>query len=108
MKFDSTLGEAAMKQVYLIDGYNLLHAMGLLHGRTGPHGLERARTSFLDTLATSFGEEAARLTVVFDAAVSPPGLEAELVYRRIHVKFAKGRLSADDLIEDLIAAEASP
>ncbi len=30
---------------YLIDGYNLLHAMGALTGRVGPNGLASGPTS---------------------------------------------------------------
>ena len=36
-----------MATLYLIDGYNLLHAMGVLQGRVGPLGLEKARLRLL-------------------------------------------------------------
>ena len=38
-------GRATMH--YLIDGYNLLYAMGVIHGRLGPAGLEKARLRLL-------------------------------------------------------------
>ena len=51
--------------IYLIDGYNLLHAMGILHGRTGPTGLEKARLGLLGLLKGAYGDEASAVTVVF-------------------------------------------
>ena len=54
--------------LYLIDGYNLLHAMGVLRGRVGPTGLEKARRRLLGLLHGSYGDESCRVTVVFDAA----------------------------------------
>ena len=55
---------------YLIDGYNLLHALGRLQTRTG---LEKARLRLLSRLHTAFGNESVHVTVVFDAAHPPPG-----------------------------------
>ena len=45
---------------YVIDGYNLLYAMGLVHARMGPHGLEKARLALLGRLADSGGAKARR------------------------------------------------
>ena len=95
-------------QTYLIDGYNLLHAMGILLGRVGPHGLEKARLNLLGVLAGSFDKEADRLTVVFDAASAPAGVEAKQEYRDITVLFAQGGQEADDLIESLISRQDNP
>jgi hypothetical protein len=94
---------------YLIDGYNLLHAMGLLHGRAGPHGLEKARLGLLGRLHGHFGTDAANVTVVFDATSPPPGVAPDQDYQGIHVRFAVGRgRQADDLIEDLIRGDSAP
>lgn len=90
---------------YLIDGYNLLHALGLLHGRTGRHALENARLALLDRLCGD--AEAATVTVVFDAAGAPPGAVGEEEYRGIHIYYALDG-SADDAIEMLIHDEATP
>ena len=57
-----------MSATYLIDGYNLLYAMGVLGGPVGPHGLEKARLRLLGLLHGSFAEESFTVTVVFDAA----------------------------------------
>ena len=63
----------AMSATYVIDGYNLLHAMGLLGGRAGPHGLEKARGQLVGLLRGGFGGQAGAVTVVFDAANAHAG-----------------------------------
>jgi len=35
---------------YLIDGFNLLHGIGVLRARVGPQGLEKARLRLLGLL----------------------------------------------------------
>jgi len=95
-------GAAAMR--YVIDGYNLLYATGLLHARTGPHGLEKARLALLGRLVGS-GE--AEVTVVFDAGHAPPGAPAEKDHQGVRVLFALKR-EADDLIEELIGQDSAP
>ncbi len=93
---------------YLIDGYNLLYAMGTLHARTPPDGLERARAALFGFLKGRHGDEAARVTVVFDARRAPRGAVAEANYQGIQVYFAVGHDEADDLIELLIRRASSP
>jgi uncharacterized protein len=92
---------------YLIDGYNLLHAMGLLLGKVGPHGLEKARLALLGRLHGRYGPDAGRVTVVFDASRAPPGAEAEQDYHGVRVRFAL-REEADDVIEELIRRDSTP
>jgi uncharacterized protein len=92
---------------YLIDGYNLLYAMGLLHGRAGPHALEKARLALLGRLCGCHGAEAAAVTVVFDGAGAPPWAVPEQDYQGVRVYFALDG-EADDLIEDLIRRDAAP
>jgi predicted RNA-binding protein with PIN domain len=93
---------------YVIDGYNLLHAMGLLHGRVGPKGLEKARLGLLGLLRAVYGEESTAVTVVFDAAHAPPGVPEEVEYQGIHIRFAVQQEQADDLIEKLIRLDSAP
>jgi predicted RNA-binding protein with PIN domain len=93
---------------FLIDGYNLLHAMGILGGRAGPHGLEKARLGLLSLLHDIYGEEASTVTVVFDAAHPPVGAPEVREFHGIHVRFAVHEAEADDLIEALIRQELAP
>lgn len=93
---------------YVIDGYNLLHALGLAHKRMGPTQLEKARLRLLGQLRGALGDEAARATVVFDAARAPPGAEREQEYQGIQVLFAVGAGQADDRIEELIRRHSAP
>ena len=97
-----------MSAPYVIDGYNLLHAMGVLGGRAGPRGLEKARGRLLGLLAGAFADNTAAVTVVFDAAGALPGADAELAERGLHVLFAVGKQEADDVIERLIRQSSAP
>jgi uncharacterized protein len=92
---------------YLIDGYNLLHHVGLLTGRVGPSGLEKARRALLGHLSGRFGEQAADVTVVFDAQHAPPTAADTFDYQGIHVLFTRSE-EADDVIEDLIRRASAP
>ncbi len=93
----------------LIDGYNLLHASGILARGVGPGSLERSRNALLNFLAESLAErELARTTVVFDARQAPPGLPRVTKYRGITVRFAPKGSDADTVIEELIAANHAP
>ena len=92
----------------LIDGYNLLHASGVFP-TGGPPTLERARVALLDFLIESLpAKELPRTIVVFDAAHAPPGLPREIEHRGLAVRFARRGGSADELLEELIAAEPDP
>src|SRR5258707_1335531 len=93
---------------YLIDGYNLLHAMGALQGRVGPQGLEKARLRLLGLLRASYEDQASAITVVFDAAGAPPGSKEEQDFQGIQVRFAVHQKEADELIEDLIHHDSVP
>src|SRR5271154_2768213 len=94
--------------LYLIDGYNLLHAMGVMRARMGRTGLERARGQLLGLLAGAYGAETNRVTVVFDAAAAPRNAEREQQHRGITVRFAVDEEEADDLIEQLIRKASVP
>lgn len=93
---------------YIIDGYNVLHALGLLRGRTGPHGLEKARLHLLGMLSGVYGDAATTVTVVFDAHHPRPGVEDQTDYHGLHVRYAAHHPAADDLIEELIRHDAAP
>ncbi len=93
----------------LIDGYNVLHAVGLLGGGVGPGGLRRAREALLGVLAASLEpKQRAATTVVFDAHHAPPDVPATVRYRGLTVRYAVGYPDADTLIEELIRRESAP
>lgn len=91
---------------YLIDGYNLLYAIGLANRNLPAKGLERARTRLLDWLADRMKGRDALIRVVFDAQNSPAP-SSEYAHRGVRVRFAF-RQTADELIEELIHAEPHP
>ena len=91
---------------FLIDGYNLMHAAGLVGRNTPAAQFEGARTRFLDWLADGAKGRDAVLRVVFDALHAPvPSLET--VHRGVRVRFAF-KQTADDVIEELVAVEHKP
>ncbi len=93
----------------IIDGYNLLHASGILGRGVGPGGLERSRNALLNFLAESLDEAVlASTTIVFDARQAPRGLSRTVQHRGMTVRFADPGLDADDVIEALIKANTAP
>jgi predicted RNA-binding protein with PIN domain len=93
----------------LIDGYNLLHASGILGRGIGPGSLERSRNALLNFLVESLDErELPRTTVVFDAREAPPGLPRIVQHRGLTVRFAEPGSDADQVIEELVKANSSP
>ena len=91
---------------YLIDGYNLLHALGLARKHGGRAAWDRARRILLDWLADRHGAIAGTVTVIFDAQNSLGGVVEE-THRGLRVLRDRGR-TADDMIEDLLRDERSP
>lgn len=96
-----------MPDSYLIDGYNLLHALGMVQRDMPPGGLEEARRRLLDFLARAFGPETV-VTIVFDARHAPRHLGRRQVHEGLQVEFAPAGKSADDRIEELIELAAVP
>jgi len=93
----------------LIDGYNLLGAVGIIGRGVGPGSLERSRLALLNFLAESIDpEEIPRTAVVFDAHEPPPGLPRRVEHRGLTVRFSSGYEDADSLIEELIRTDSSP
>lgn len=88
---------------FLIDGYNLMHAIGLASKRMSAKKFESKRGEFLDWLAKETTGRGVEVRVVFDAqqAVMP---SAESVHKGLRVRFAY-RQTADDVIESLVVQE---
>ncbi len=93
----------------LIDGYNLMHARGLMERDFGPDGLRRARTRFLDDLAASLGPlDSAGAVVVFDAAHPPPDRPDRAKHKGLTILFAVDDEDADARIEAILASHPTP
>ena len=93
----------------LIDGYNLLHVTGIVGSKIGPATFQRARNALLNFLAAALDEtERTSTTIVFDGRDAPPGLPKHLSHAGMTVRYAPRHLEADDVIEELIAADHSP
>lgn len=93
----------------LIDGYNLLNAVGIIGYGTGASSLERSRLALLNFLAESLDPaELAATTIVFDAHSPPSGLPRVLEYRGLRIRFAVQYDDADSLLEELIRADSAP
>ena len=91
---------------FLIDGYNLMHAVGLARKSLPAGDLKRARTRLLDWLADAAKGRDSTMRVVFDGQ-SAPAESPEADHRGVRVRFAFRR-TADDEIEELLAAESYP
>jgi predicted RNA-binding protein with PIN domain len=92
---------------YLIDGYNLMYALGLVRKDGGRAGWDRARRQLLDWLAEHLGTSAADATIALDAQSARPAPVIAETYRGLNVIRRPSR-AADDLIEDLVRNERSP
>jgi uncharacterized protein len=92
---------------YLIDGYNLMYALGLARRNGGRAAWDRGRRLLLDWLADQHGPAAGDVTVVLDAQNARGGQVIEESHRGLRVLRKAGR-AADDMIEDLLKVEPSP
>jgi predicted RNA-binding protein with PIN domain len=94
--------------LFLIDGYNLMHAVGAVPLGRARSSFDAARKRFLDWLADSpqvrLGTHSIR--VVFDAQNSTRDL-GSTTHRGLLVTYSF-RQTADDLIEALIRTEPNP
>lgn len=93
----------------LIDGYNLLNTSNIFPRGRQAGTLAAAREALLKFLAQALAPKLrSRTTIVFDAAMAPPGLPREQAWEGITVRFAPRKATADEVLEELIAAAADP
>ena len=93
----------------LIDGYNLLHAAGIIPRGIGAGTLQRARSALLNWLVAELEpDQVAETTVVFDAANPPPGLPRRVDHQGLTVLFSTDHENADAMLEELIRQAAVP
>lgn len=90
---------------FLIDGYNLMYAVGYANKAMSAGELARGRARLLDWIADLRGDRPDTVRVVFDAAGGKKSGEA--THRGLFVRFSH-KQSADDVIEALIAGEKKP
>lgn len=93
----------------IIDGYNLMHALGMTRARYGPGDLERARLRFVNFLKSRLEErQRVRTTVVFDAHDAPPDGDRRVLIDGLEILYAEPGGDADTLIERLLAEHSAP
>ena len=93
----------------LIDGYNLLHAIGYHGDLSEPGVLEAARVRMLEKLSQYLTEEERKNSlVIFDAGHRSKDLEQQYVRDLIRVEFAMDHLDADSRIQELIRDDNVP
>lgn len=93
----------------LIDGYNLMHAVGFARSRYSQGQLEQARQRLLKFLLVHLRDsELPRTTVIFDAANAPVGLPGRSNLHGMAIVFARPGGDADTLIEEMIAEHSAP
>jgi len=89
---------------YIVDGYNLMHALGLVATGAAEPAFHAARVRYLDWLAQKvLHKPSASCRVVFDAQRSKRDLGSS-THRGLIVQYSH-RITADDLIENLLAVE---
>ncbi len=93
---------------WLIDGYNVMHAAGVMNARRGGKAFYLARKRFLNELAAALGPLVGETTVVFDASHPPAGFPVESTYKGITVIFAVADDDADARIERMIGEHPNP
>lgn len=93
----------------ILDGYNVMHAAGLVRFRNGPGQLQAAREVLLHYLAEALTTvEVQRTKVVFDAQNAPRGLPRTYKVKGLAVQFAEPGGDADSVIEELIRDHSAP
>ncbi|MEQ8791541.1 MAG: NYN domain-containing protein [Pirellulaceae bacterium] len=93
----------------LIDGYNLLHASGVLPRGAGAGTLERARGALLEFLVSALDpQELRQTTIVFDAKDAPKGVPDAYDYQGLSIRFARDYRDADVLLIELIRLDHAP
>ena len=87
-----------MKEVLLVDGYNIIHAWPELK-EISKLSLEEARHALVEIMQDFQGYKAYQIIVVFDAYMISGGLEKKLKYGQVEVVFTKENETADHYIE---------
>lgn len=87
-----------MKEVLLVDGYNIIHAWPELK-EISKESLEEARHALIEIMQDFQGYRDYRIIVVFDAYMISGGLERKERFGQLEVVFTKENETADHYIE---------
>lgn len=90
-----------MKQILIVDGYNIIGAWPELN-KLKEISLEEARDRLVDLLAEYQSYSGKRIIVVFDA-YQVPGIGGKYWQSALEVLFTKEKETADSMIERLVA-----
>ncbi len=97
------------RRYLIIDGYNFLHATGLLAGRVTPALLEQARRRMFALLESRLSAgERERTRIVFDVRRNRGGVPPRQSAAGMTIHNAVEHADADTLIEQLIREHAAP
>ena len=90
-----------MRQMnYLVDGNNVMHAVGEVWKDVGRVGLCRLLGTFIDVTGDS-------VCLVLDGSPPPHGVELQMAHPHLRVLYGLDR-SADEVLEELIRHEPTP
>lgn len=93
----------------IIDGYNMMFALGGLPRNFAQGELQKERKRLLELLSTTLSEKQKPDTVIiFDAKNSPSGSQGSYTVDGIAVRFAGNAGCADEEIEEIISAHSAP
>jgi predicted RNA-binding protein with PIN domain len=98
----------AFSMRFLIDGYNLLHRLGLMRTRMGPGELAGARQRLVSLLKKAWGRDVGLICIVFDSAGAAGKRAPDRIDEGVDIRFARRGEAADDVIEDLIRSHSAP
>jgi predicted RNA-binding protein with PIN domain len=96
----------------IVDGYNLMHKVGMHRPLNAPGNLARSRFFLIQSIARHFTpEQQRRITIVFDASLVP-ALDAEgtpeAFTHEMTISFASEFENADAMIEHLLRQHSAP
>jgi uncharacterized protein len=97
-----------MASTFVVDGYNLMHAIGYLTGKVKPPALAYARLRLQEYLCAAFGAAANQVVLVYDAPNAPPKIVRGDTYKGMTILLAVGKQEADDLIESYLDQHSAP
>ena len=98
-----------MNPYLIIDGYNLMHAMGIAKQKYADGELARCRNRMQRELADVLDEAVLEMTtVVYDAFDSPSNDNRSFQANGMKIRFAPMGLCADSEIEELLRTHSVP